>query len=101
MQEYNGVKYHSKREARYAEELDWLRKAGRIQRWERQVKIELKVLGVLICNYIVDFKVINRYGGIEFHEVKGVETPDFKLKWKLFEVLKEEICPGATLVLIK
>lgn len=101
VQEYNGVKYHSKREAKYAEQLDWLKRAGNIKDWERQVKIPLTVNGQLICNYVVDFKVINRYGGVEFHEVKGMETPDFKLKWKLLHALRDDVCPGVTLLVIK
>lgn len=98
---YNGVKYHSKREATYAEQLDWLIKAGQIKSWERQVKVPLKVNDHLICTYVVDFKVINRFGGVEFHEVKGFETADFKIKWKLLHALRDEICPGTTLVVIK
>lgn len=100
-QTYNGLWYHSKKEAKYAEELDWLLKAKKIQSWERQVKIELKVNGQLICNYYCDFKVIDNYGGVEFHEVKGFSTDVFQLKWKLFHALIDEISPGATLVIIK
>lgn len=99
--EYNGVKYHSQREAKYAEQLDWLKKAGKIQSWERQVKLTLKVNGELICTYVVDFKVINSTGGVELHEIKGFETEGFKIKWKLLHALRDEVCPGATLLVIK
>jgi hypothetical protein len=101
MREYNGVMYHSIREAKYAEQLDWQVKGGAIKNWERQVKLDLKVNGVLICRYVVDFKVINKMGGVELHEVKGFETADWKLKWKLLEALRDEVCPGATLLVIK
>jgi hypothetical protein len=101
MKEYNGVVYHSIREAKYAEQLDWQVKAGAITKWERQIKLELKVNGQLICNYVVDFKVTNKMGGIELHEIKGFETPDWKLKWKLLHALRDEVCPGATLLVIK
>ena len=100
-QEYNGRWYHSKKEARYAEDLDWLLKAGKIREWKPQYKIELKVNGVHICNYYCDFKVIDQYGGVEFHEVKGAITTEFQLKWKLLQALKDEIEPGCTLVMIK
>lgn len=100
-QEYDGKWYHSKKEARYAEELDWLKKAGKIQDWKRQVKIELNVNGRHICNYYVDFKVIDPHGAIEYHEVKGFETQEWRIKWALFHALIDEIDPGATLVVIK
>lgn len=100
-QEYNGHWYHSKKEARYAEELDWLVKGKKIRSWERQVKVELKVNGKLICNYYCDFKVIDNEGGVQFHEVKGLSTDTFILKWKLFQALIDEISPGAELIIIK
>ena len=100
-QEYNGKWYHSKKEAKYAEELDWLKKAGKILEWKGQVKIELKVNGQLIANYYVDFKVIDKHGAVEYHEVKGFETTEWQLKWKLFCALIDEIDPGATLIVIK
>lgn len=99
--EYDGRWYHSKGEAGYAQELDWLKKAGKIQDWIPQYKIELKVNGVHITNYYVDFKVIDANGGVEFHEYKGMSTPEFKCKWNLLHALKDEIEPGCTLVLIK
>lgn len=100
-QDYNGKWYHSKGEAAYAAELDWLQKAGEIKSWERQVKIDLKVNGIHITNYFVDFKVITKDGIVQYHEYKGVETPDFIIKWNLLHALIDEIDPGAELILIK
>ena len=99
--DYNGLWYHSKGEASYAQELDWLVKSGDIKSWERQVKIDLKVNGIHITNYFVDFKVITKYDTIQYHEYKGVSTPDFLIKWNLFHALINEIDPGAELVLIQ
>ncbi len=99
--EYGGKWFHSKGEAGYAMELDWRIKAGEIKSYQRQFKIELKVNGVHICNYFVDFRVINKHDGIEFHEYKGFSTADFQIKWKLLQALLPEIEPGADLVLIK
>jgi len=79
--------YHSKKEAGYARELDLLYRAGEIKDWEGQYKLPLDVNGYHICNYIVDFKVINKDGSIELHEVKGFETEIWRLKWKLTEAL--------------
>lgn len=99
---YNGLTYDSIKEANYAEELDWLIKAGEIQSWTRQVKIDLKVNGKHICNYYCDFRVINKTGGIEYHEVKGLVLPIFQIKWSLLQAVKDEILePGAELIIIK
>ncbi|MBX4188246.1 MAG: DUF1064 domain-containing protein [Candidatus Doudnabacteria bacterium] len=100
-QTYDGLWYHSKKEAKYAEELDWLLKAKKIQSWERQVKIDITVNGKHICNYYCDFKVINKDGDVEFHEVKGFATSEWQLKWKLFHAIIDEISPGAALIVIK
>lgn len=85
--QYNGITYDSKAEARYARDLDLLKKAGEIKEWEGQHRLSLDVNGYHICNYIVDFKVTNKDGEIELHEVKGFRTAVFNLKWKLTEAL--------------
>jgi hypothetical protein len=100
-QEYDGKFYHSKGEAAYAQELDWRIKAGEIKSWDRQVKIPLRVNGVLICNYYVDFKVITKHDSVEYHEYKGFETSEWRMKWQLFTALLSEIDPGAELIVIK
>jgi hypothetical protein len=100
-QEYDGKWYHSKGEAAYAHELDWLKKAGEIKSWERQIKVPLKVNGVLICNYYVDFRVITKHDTVQYHEYKGYETSEWKMKWQLFTALLPEIDPGAELIVIK
>jgi len=100
-QEYNGNKYDSKGEASYAQELDWLIKMGEIRSYERQVKIPIKVNGVLICNYYADFIITDKYGGKELHEYKGIKLPLFMMKWKLLQALKDEIWPdGMELVMV-
>jgi hypothetical protein len=100
-QEYDGKWYHSKGEAAYAQELDWLKRGGEIKTWERQVKVPLKVNGVLICNYYVDFRVITKHDTVQYHEYKGYETSEWKMKWQLFTALLPEIDPGAELIVIK
>lgn len=87
---YNGVSYHSKLEAGYAEELDWRVVAKDIVRWERQVKLELKVNGVFIANYYIDFIVYHNDGSREFVEVKGLELEVWKIKWKILEATFED-----------
>ena len=73
-QTYNGRVYHSKKEC--------------------------EVNGIKICNYYMDFKVIHLDGSVELIEVKGYKTDVWKIKWKLTEVLINEIEPNAKLTLI-
>lgn len=100
-QEYNGLRYDSIKEAQYAEELDWRVKAGEVERWERQVKVDLRVNGVHIANYFCDFKVWLTDGTIQYHEVKGFETDVWRMKWRIFHATLNEIEPGAELIVIK
>jgi hypothetical protein len=99
--ETGGRKFDSTKEADYAQNLEWRKRAGELMNVDYQVPIELKVKGVVITTYIADFRVVTAAGAVEYHETKGVSTPDFKIKWKLFEVLKDEIDPGCKLILIK
>lgn len=99
--EYNGVVYHSKKEAQYALELDLRIKAGEVERWERQVRISLDVNGYHICDYYLDFKVWLTDGSVEMVEVKGFETQVWRLKWKLFEALYGRANPEHKLVVVK
>lgn len=96
-QTYNGYSYDSKLEAEHAQNLDFLKKAGVVTDWERQVKISLDVNNVHIANYFIDFKVYFEDGRIEYHEVKGLETDLFKLKWKLSKALY----PDCNFVMLK
>jgi hypothetical protein len=100
-QVFGGRKYDSKLEAKYAEELEWRRKAGEIKEIIPQFKIDLKVNGIHICNYYVDFKIIMADGSVQFHEAKGYKTDVWILKWKLTQALLNEIEPGAELLLIQ
>lgn len=86
---YNGRWYHSETEANYAAALD-IRKRVDVRDWWPQVTFPLRVNGVLICKYIVDFKVLLRDGSTELFEVKGYETAISKLKRKLFAALYPE-----------
>jgi hypothetical protein len=99
---YNGRKYHSKKEARYAQILDLRIKASEIISWQPQVKIDLSINGNHITNYVCDFRVVTKDGTIQYHEVKGVETQAFKIKWKILTVFKDQIIePEAEIIIIK
>ena len=100
-QTFDGRSYHSKKEADYAAQLAWLKKAGEIKEIKPQYKIDIRVNGKHITNYYIDFKVIYADGRIELIEVKGFQTPEWLLKWRLTEALIDEIEPEAKLVLVK
>lgn len=100
-QTYGGYSYHSKKEAEYAAELDWRVKAKDIKSWDRQYKVELRVYGVLICNYYLDFAITHNDGRLELVEIKGFSTDVFRLKWKLFEAIYSHEHPEIIRTFIK
>lgn len=77
---YNGHTYHSKKEAAYAAELDIRVRIGELKRWERQVPIELRVNDQKICTYTIDFVEYDLRGNVMYTEIKGFETPEWRLK---------------------
>lgn len=85
--EFNGRLYMSKGEAGLAQELETLKKAKEIKDYRSQFKLPLDVNGYHICNYIVDFLVINNDDTEEIWEYKGFETDLWRIKWKLTEAL--------------
>ncbi len=95
--QYNGRYYDSILEANYAESLDWRIKIGEIKEVVPQFKISLDIDGEHIANYYMDFKVELPDGRIEMHEVKGAETPLWRMKWRLAKALN----PQWNFVLIK
>lgn len=99
--DFQGITYHSKLEAKYARDLTYRQRAGEIKAWQRQYKISLDVEGKHVCNYFIDFRVEHNDDRLEFVEVKGFETPEWRLKWKLFEALLPTLYPGATATIVK
>ena len=87
---YNGRYYDSILEADYAEQLDWRIKAEEIKEVITQYKISLDINSDHIANYYMDFKVILSDGTIEMHEVKGVETDLWRMKWRMAKALYPE-----------
>ncbi len=79
--EYDGSLYDSKGEAQLAMVLDWRLKAKQIKGYDRQVRLHL-VAGIHI---VMDFVVENLDGTKQYLDFKGMETPVFKIKRKLFE----------------
>lgn len=99
--EYKGVKYHSKFEANCAVVLDTRLSANEIAKVDRQVKIDLRAYGKHITNYFIDFVVTHHDGHKEYIEAKGIETGEWKLKFKMLEAKLELEDPSAELTLWK
>lgn len=99
-QEFNGRHYDSKMEADYAGELEFRKKAGDIKDWKPQVTLDLRINGIHICNYRIDFVVEHNDGITEYVEVKGFETRDWLLKWRIFEAIYGHL-PNVRLTVVK
>lgn len=79
----NGIKFDSKKEARYYQELNLRKLAGEIVFFLRQVPFHLPG-GV---TYRVDFQEFRSDGTVHFIDVKGMETKDFIRNKKMVEDL--------------
>jgi hypothetical protein len=91
---YNGEWYDSKKEARYAAQLELLKHAMYAK--DRVVKVERQPVYELVqkpnrMTYRADFRVTYADGRVEVVDVKGVKTPVFKLKLKLMKALYPDI----------
>lgn len=89
----DGITFDSQKEARYYDSLKLLQKAGHVVGFFRQVPFDLPG-GI---KYRTDFLVFYSSGDCEAVEVKGFETPEWKIKHK--QVL--ELYPWVTLKVIK
>lgn len=79
--------FASRAEARRYSELKLLERAGEISRLLLQPRYPLVVDGVKIGEYRADFSYLDKTGAVVVVDVKGVETPVFKIKRRLFEAL--------------
>lgn len=81
--EVDGIKFASKKEARYYLKLKLLKQTGEIILFLRQVPFYLPG-GV---RYVCDFQEFRADGTVHFIDVKGMETATFKAKKKMVEQL--------------
>lgn len=79
----DGFRFDSKREATYYSELKLKVRAGEVVYFLRQVPFHLPGPSV----YRVDFLEFHSDGTIHYIDVKGMLTPEFKLKKKIVESL--------------
>lgn len=78
-----GRKYDSKKEARYAQQLELRRRSGEVLFWLEQVPLRLPGN----TKYVVDFQIFWASGEVSFVDVKGMQTEVFKLKKRQVEAL--------------
>lgn len=79
----DGIKFASKKEAKYYQQLNLRKMAGEIVFFLRQVPFHLPG-GV---TYRVDFQEFHADGSVHFIDVKGFSTKDFIMKKKMVEDL--------------
>lgn len=86
----DGVRFASKKEARRDAELKLMERAGKISMLHRQRSFDLCVNGIKICRYVGDWGYVENHKAV-VEDAKGVQTPAFKLKWKLAKALYPDI----------
>jgi hypothetical protein len=98
--EYQGQRYDSRAEAKYAEQLDLAVRAGAIRGWCRQVAFRL---GPARISYRCDFLVFGADGVAVAVDVKGVVTERFSIIKRLWAVYGpcdlQVVCKGAAEVI--
>ena len=97
-QEYGGHRYDSKLEANRAKELDMFIKAKEIKKWERQITLPLYFNDHKITTYRIDFVLWETDGSYTLEEVKGMEMPLWKMKWKMLEAIISKPCPEREII---
>lgn len=89
----DGITFDSRAEAKYYEQLKWLKVSKQIKDFKLQPRFLLqeafKKNGKTFrkIEYIADFEVHKLDGSIEIIDIKGVETKEFAIKRKLYERL--------------
>lgn len=101
--EVDGVKLHSKKEARYFHYLKLLETKGDITGLKCQVKFDFKINDQFlryvdsnrVIKYVADFEYFDMYGNRKVVDVKGFKTRDYLIKKALMMachgILVEEV----------
>jgi hypothetical protein len=85
----DGIRFDSKKEARYYGQLKLLQKlttSDRLERFERQVRYPIRLRGEIITTYIVDFIEHYADGRTVYTDVKGMK---FGAAYQLFTLKKK------------
>lgn len=87
----NGIEFDSKAEAEYYVYLQEKLNTGEILSVKLQPRFELMSAfekdgkKYRAIEYVADFEIVHPNGKVEIVDVKGMMTPDFRIKRKLFE----------------
>lgn len=81
--ERDGLKFRSKKEAKFYDDLCIAKKGGFVLFWHRQPKFDLPG-GV---TYSADFQVFYTSGDIKYYDIKGYRTKDYIRNKKMVEAL--------------
>lgn len=87
---HDGQKFDSKQEYGDNDPLLWLAGFGGFSDLKRQVTFDFVVGGILVCSYRADFTFRDEQGRSCVFETKGSETPEYRIKRKLFAALFPE-----------
>ena len=79
----DGIRFDSKLEARYYEQLKLRKRAGEVLFFLRQVPIHLPGGTKLV----IDFQEFWSDGSVHFVDTKGMETSEFKIKMREVEAI--------------
>lgn len=79
----DGIRFASRKEGRYYQDLELRKKAGEVLYYLRQVPFHLPG-GV---TYRVDFQEFHADGSVHYVDVKGMQTKEFVMKKKQVEAL--------------
>ena len=82
----DGMRFASGKEAARYSELKLMERAGVISNLELQPRFPMVLNGALVTTYVADFGY-DESGGHVIEDVKGVQTPEFKIKAKLMAAI--------------
>lgn len=83
----DGIRFASMAEADRYSTLKMLERSGMIYQLVLQPRYPLAVNGSKVCDYVGDFEYTLRSGERVLEDVKGMITPVYRLKRKLFRAL--------------
>ncbi len=96
--EIDGIRFHSKAEARRYSTLKMLERTGKLTNIRCQPKFAIRINTVHVCNVVLDFAYIDEQGNEVYEDVKGKDNALSKLKRKLVQAAYgiQVILPGKT-----
>lgn len=83
----DGISFHSQGEADRYVSLKQMLAAGVISELSLQPRFPFNINGSLVCTYIADFLYKDALGDWIVEDFKGMLTPEYKIKAKLFMAL--------------